>query len=222
MIGGRDKLNEQPRYDVEGLIMGEDGTVRAWEEVRQVRMEEARVGAACIVERGEVYVLFGQGARTVEVLDAANIARGFKCLKGVAQMGEIEIVNALPLRFGGTEGDMQIVGGVNCHKGPMKSRQKGASVKTSEIAVFRFKPDLTSLTFTLEKLKVITEGFKANINSLSLDSFPPNLHHLMVTDPKDSSVTVMNSYCTRFKLTQAEDKKTVSIMQIGQTNIKYK
>lgn len=136
--------------------------------------------------------MFGQEARTVEVLDVTNASRGFKSLKGAAQMADIQIVNALPLRFGGTEGDLQIVGGVNWQYGPRKSRQKSTSVKTSEIAVFRFKPDLISSTFILDKLKVITESFKANITSLSLDFFPPNLHHLMVTEPKDSSVTVMN------------------------------
>jgi hypothetical protein len=78
-----------------------------------VRMEEARVGATCIVEKGNVYVMFGQGARTVEVMDVANISRGFKSLKGAGQMADMQIVNALPLRFGGSEGDIQIVGGVN-------------------------------------------------------------------------------------------------------------
>lgn len=50
--------------------------------------------------------MFGQGARTVEVMDVANVSRGFKSLKGAGQMADMQIVNALPLRFGGTEGDI--------------------------------------------------------------------------------------------------------------------
>ena len=33
LIGGRDKMSNLPRFDVEGLILGDDGTVKVWEEV---------------------------------------------------------------------------------------------------------------------------------------------------------------------------------------------